>query len=511
MVVAVGSYGSPEQRAHSREEWETIRSVLTELYLRPGSRLDDVMEVMASQYGFYATKMMYKKRLHGWGVRKNLKSSDKDEILAQALLEQQGKHVRRRVLRYIKERRRRESGAAQIHNNIVSREVDGFDGEDAMNLELASPNDLQDAHLLLRSLQDCLLAMESGHERCPFSACDRSTEGTQAFYREYHVQEMFFSFYVGEEALALGLISDATSYFRVAGRHLVRCLEKPTHQLLIDLLGIIRMLSLGPYKAHTIVTYRFLDSIVREKLGLHPFSTVIALLVQHAEDVEWQSATWDVLTRASAPHTDSCCACIRLQAQSNHALAMESHQRLDLAIEILEDLLEKELTTFGPAHGATRRTMFRLGRLYYRIHDAGRVINSLRRTNELLQSQPALSPYDTVLLVIYCELASYHEKLDREVAARNSYWRTLRKSIAALGGVDEDSTWYSYELVDFLRGQRQSMTDDFQRISERIMMLEFIEEKYPQSYDLMSRRLENLKLGSCESYMSTMSDTNMTG
>ena len=457
-------------------------------------------------------RLANRKRLHGWGVRKNLKSTDKDEILALALLEQQNKHVRRRVLRYIKERRRRESEAAQIMSNAFSHGVDGFDEENTMTLDSASIGDFQDAQLLIWSLQDCLLAMESGHEGCPFSASYRSTKGTtHAFYREYHVQEMFFSFYVGEEALAMGLISDATSYFRVAGRHLVRCLEKPTHQLLIDLLGIIRILSLGPYKAHTMATYRFLDSIVREKLGRHPFSTVIALLVQHAEDVEWQSATWDFLTRASAPHYESYCDCIRLQAQSNYALAMESHQRLDLAIELLEDLLEKELTTFGPAHGATRRTMFRLGRLYYRTHDAGSVVDSLRRTNELLQSQPALSPYDTVLLVIYCELVTYHEKLDQEVDARNMYWRTLRRSIAALGGVDEDSTWYSYELVDFLRGQRQSMTDDFQRISERIMMLEFIEEKYPQSYDLMSRRLENLKLGSCESYMSTVSDTNMTG
>ena len=54
------------------------------------------------------------------------------------------------------------------------------------------------------------------------------------------------------------------------------------------------------------------------------------------------------------------------------------------------------------------------------------------------------------------------------------------------------------------------MTDDFQRVSERIMMLEFIGDNYPQSYDLMSRRLENLKLGSRRSYTSTIADTSMT-
>ena len=267
-----------------------------------------------------------------------------------------------------------------------------------------------------------------------------------------------------------------------------------------------------PQTAHKTAIYRFLDSIVGEKLGrTHPFSIVIKLLVHHAEDPEWQRTTWESLIQAAVPRNEHCCDCIRLNAQGNYGLAMESHQRLELAIEINEELLAKELIAFGPTHGATRRTIFRLGRLYYKVQDADRVVHSIRRAHQLVQSQPALRPYDTILLVIYCELASYHEQLDKEVEARNGYWRTLRKSIAALGGVDEDSTWYSYELVDFLRRQRQSMTDDFQRVSERILMLEFFEENYPQSYDLMSRRLENLKLGSCESYMSTMSDTDMTG
>ena len=469
MTVSAEGYGTPELRAHTRKEWEEIRPVLTEIYLRPGFRLDDAMEVMANQYGFFATKMMYKKRLYGWDIKKNLKSIDKDKILNNALLEQQDDHVRRKIQRYMKERRRQDSEPISLHTNALSRteccsqvpwcndrshNTEGPPGDEALISDLACPNDLRDAQQLVRSLRSCLISMESGHEACPFSASRASADGT-TFWREHSVQEVFFSFYIGEEALALGLVSDATSYFRVAGRHLVRCLERPSHQLMIDLLGIIRMLSLGTYEAHKTAIYRFLDSIVREKLGQqHPFSTVIALFVQHAEHPEWQRATWESLAQSGALHNKSCCDCIRLQAQSNYGLAMESHRRLDLAIEINEDLLKKELAAFGPTHGATRRTMFRLGRLYYRNQDSGKAISGLQQALDLVQQQPTLSPYDTILLVIYCELASFHEMLDKDVTARKWDWRTLRKSIALLGGVEEDSTWYSYELVDFLRGQR---------------------------------------------------------
>ena len=60
MPVSDDSYTTPEPHGHSRKEWEEIKLVLVEIYLRPGIRLDDAMEVMAAQYGFHATKMMYK-------------------------------------------------------------------------------------------------------------------------------------------------------------------------------------------------------------------------------------------------------------------------------------------------------------------------------------------------------------------------------------------------------------------------------------------------------------------
>ena len=522
-----------EYHSHTRQEWEHIRPILTEVYLRPGVRLDDAIAIVASQYGFHATKMMFKKRLHGWGVRKNLKSVDKDHILDQALLEQQEHHVRRKVQRYAREREKQnhlrevetatpdEDGfsttvfpARQQQRNEDLGDNEGSGNEDYMSWSsasataiatptsmntpvgsvvspsLTSPEDLRDEQLLVQSLKECLLSMKSGHEACPFSASYATEVTPLSFWREHFAQEMFFSFYVGEEALALGLFGNATSHFRIAGRHLVRCLERPSHQVMIDLLDIIRVFSWVPYESYKAAIYRFLATIVKDTLGpQHPFSIVIALLVQHAEDPEWQSATWETLIQQDSRKG---CDCIRLQAQSNYGLALEHHCRLEHSIEINERLLGQELSVLGPAHEASRRTMFRLGRLYYKTKDSRKAINGLQNALRLIKQQPSASPYDSIHLLIYGELARSHEDLGNDGAALNWYWTAFRESAALFGNMYEDSLWYLHELVDFL--QRHSKPEEFQRVSEQMIDLEQIKQEYSQSYGLLNLGFENLKL-----------------
>ncbi|KAM0136778.1 hypothetical protein ACHAO1_004337 [Botrytis cinerea] len=70
---------------HSAEEWESQRSIFTQLYLTEGKSLKEVMETMESKYGFRATPRQYKRRIEQWKLDKNIKESDMRVILRKDL------------------------------------------------------------------------------------------------------------------------------------------------------------------------------------------------------------------------------------------------------------------------------------------------------------------------------------------------------------------------------------------------------------------------------------------
>ncbi|KAI0543880.1 Clr5 domain-containing protein [Xylaria curta] len=60
------------------EEWDAHREIITELYVNQRRKMKDVMRTMAEDYGFHATRRMYKTRFRKWGVAKNVKAIPED-------------------------------------------------------------------------------------------------------------------------------------------------------------------------------------------------------------------------------------------------------------------------------------------------------------------------------------------------------------------------------------------------------------------------------------------------
>ena len=488
-VPACDPLGSPSRR---QQEWERIKAVLIEVYLQPGVRLDDAMVIMAEQHEFIASKMMYKKRLHSWGIRKNLNSNDKDKILGCAQLEDQTYGVRRKINRYLrdkaKQRRSQECEDMQKKSRSASKPLTTGSNPPAPHEEesrdcstsssshqsspaVATPTSVDtstsmcsstsltrlrnsgDKVLLLHCASECVVLLESGHEHCPYSDSSKANEilPSEVFWREHWVQEMYFAYYMGVEALGLGFVSNAATHFDIAGQHLVRCLERPTHQLLIDLLDIIRIFSRSRHTFLRSTVYQYLVRAISNAMGMgHPFAVVIRLMIRHAHDIEWQQPIWESLIQDGQSGRSPICACLRLQAQSYYGLALESHNRLEDAINIQEKLLKKEAVILGTSHEATRRTLFRLGRLNLRNKDSAKAISILHRSLEVLKRQPVRSPDDSLHVLIYGVLARAHEKLDNKHAALNWYQCAFHESNTIFGACYQDSLWYLYELVEFL-------------------------------------------------------------
>ncbi|KAI1124018.1 Clr5 domain-containing protein [Nemania abortiva] len=56
------------------EDWDEYRSIITDLYVKQERKMRDVMRIMTEEYGFYATRRMYKTRFKKWGLAKNINS-----------------------------------------------------------------------------------------------------------------------------------------------------------------------------------------------------------------------------------------------------------------------------------------------------------------------------------------------------------------------------------------------------------------------------------------------------
>ncbi|KAK4939150.1 hypothetical protein LTR10_020545 [Elasticomyces elasticus] len=61
---------------HSRQEWEAIRPIFTRLYKVEDKKLSDVMEILATEHGFRARELHYKRRIFTWGLDKKKKLSE---------------------------------------------------------------------------------------------------------------------------------------------------------------------------------------------------------------------------------------------------------------------------------------------------------------------------------------------------------------------------------------------------------------------------------------------------
>ncbi|EFX05364.1 hypothetical protein CMQ_3433 [Grosmannia clavigera kw1407] len=57
-------------------DWDMHRARITELYRDRGLHLDQVIEIMAREHGFYASPRMYKTRISKWAIDKNYKAAD---------------------------------------------------------------------------------------------------------------------------------------------------------------------------------------------------------------------------------------------------------------------------------------------------------------------------------------------------------------------------------------------------------------------------------------------------
>jgi hypothetical protein len=66
----------PAKAWASPGDWALMRSHITRLYVEEGRKLEEVMAIMATEYGHRGTLKMYKARIAKWGLRKYKKEDD---------------------------------------------------------------------------------------------------------------------------------------------------------------------------------------------------------------------------------------------------------------------------------------------------------------------------------------------------------------------------------------------------------------------------------------------------
>ncbi|KAH8645447.1 Clr5 domain-containing protein [Xylariales sp. PMI_506] len=69
------------RRYASSSDWARHRPLITQLYRDERRTLGEVSRILETEYGFYATVRMYKKRLEEWGLGKKLKEDEVLQIL----------------------------------------------------------------------------------------------------------------------------------------------------------------------------------------------------------------------------------------------------------------------------------------------------------------------------------------------------------------------------------------------------------------------------------------------
>ncbi|RYP05055.1 hypothetical protein DL764_004074 [Monosporascus ibericus] len=78
------SGANPPHKWATQYDWDGQRETISRLYWDESRPLTEVMEIMRSQHNFYATGRMYKFRFKKWGLIKNLKADQDEQIRVQA-------------------------------------------------------------------------------------------------------------------------------------------------------------------------------------------------------------------------------------------------------------------------------------------------------------------------------------------------------------------------------------------------------------------------------------------
>ncbi|KAK6834976.1 hypothetical protein PG987_009670 [Apiospora arundinis] len=65
-------------------DWATHRETITRLYWDEANTLREVQRIMKEVHNFHATDRMFKSRFRQWGLIKNLKTSEKEQVLQSA-------------------------------------------------------------------------------------------------------------------------------------------------------------------------------------------------------------------------------------------------------------------------------------------------------------------------------------------------------------------------------------------------------------------------------------------
>ncbi|ORY63367.1 Clr5 domain-containing protein [Pseudomassariella vexata] len=175
----------PKVRWATSNDWAAVRDIVTELYAWEGMSLQALMQWMRENHNFHATAKMYKYRFKIWGVRKNFKSSEIDELLANNSHEHVQAHSRCQPAR---------------DGRIISA---SHDKEPPGRLvpypsHLATPDCLRIPEECIRFSRDYI------DSRVWQYSIDKN-----AFLREW-----YGTFARGESLLAAGMVQDAFSHFQ---------------------------------------------------------------------------------------------------------------------------------------------------------------------------------------------------------------------------------------------------------------------------------------------------------
>ncbi|RYP75004.1 hypothetical protein DL771_002652 [Monosporascus sp. 5C6A] len=75
---------NPPHEWATQYDWDVHREAISRLYWDESRPLPEVMEIMRLQHNFHATARMYKFRFKKWGLAKNLKADQEEQIRVQA-------------------------------------------------------------------------------------------------------------------------------------------------------------------------------------------------------------------------------------------------------------------------------------------------------------------------------------------------------------------------------------------------------------------------------------------
>ncbi|KAI1172639.1 hypothetical protein F4777DRAFT_493988 [Nemania sp. FL0916] len=243
--------GNRRLESPSQEEWESVKSDIAQLYLDENRRLKDVMTILATQRGFYASVKMYKTKLAQWKFFKNNRQADVAKIL----------HLKQQRLEQGKESSFRRNGRdVDVDTYMKRRRLQPTD-----LLEMARSGDLPPTlrcrtppvpPMLKRMelpddmyLQQAYLHWSHDHPLMP----PKLEAGYLGRLDQYHESEAMRSVLLlsqGSWLMAIGRIREGGSLCQRAFSTIDLVLEEPAHFAVYELIATVcRYPDPGIYKA----------------------------------------------------------------------------------------------------------------------------------------------------------------------------------------------------------------------------------------------------------------------